>query len=395
MHQSSNLSPSQPITAVKQLVLNKYATVGLVDNDSDSADMSVTPVPGSTDSHDDSASDSMDEEERAEIQKLKTEQSIRMAHQLEVEAIQQAMNDGSGDDIPFEDVGTSPTGMYRAESDHKWNALQLKQQKQEMQEALAHQIAYNNTPKSKVISGVPSKVPSKVSSKVSSNRGTPSSGPQNALLSTPLHHHAFQSSHNTSNLVADLMGYMDTGRIVIPDESDSIENVASRVSSARVSSLHEAVVMDPQVDAKAMLRKTYQTHNYIDVDGDDEHTDGHTDDDDDSDSQSLESEDKARIAMHQKEKAMEQALEALNPRTIVKYQSDFSDGNGIDELPSPSAQQMELRISQQFSSEELKIQKEEMLNQMHSLLAEASKSMSPHAASTTTSPRTTFNSTAF
>ena len=115
----------------------------------------------------------------------------------------------------------------------------------------------------------------------------------------------------------------------------------------RMNSLRVAVD-SPDIDAKTALRNVYSTPR--------------------ADSENEESLDDG-----------DNALEALNHRKNDRL--NVGTDSESDESPSHSAQ-LELRLSQRFSSEELKHQKEEMLNQMQSLLEkEKLRSTSPHATS--------------
>ena len=161
--------------------------------------------------------------------------------------------------------------------------------------------------------------------------------------------------------------------IVIPvDIAVNELNENGTDDTRRINSLREAVE-SPNIDAKMALRNVYSTPRA---------TDSLSEDADSENDESLEDGDK------DKEMGIEQALEALNHRK--KDQSKISNESESDDLPSGSAQ-LELRLSQQFSSEELKHQKEEMLDEMQSLLEKERVRCTPPD---TTSPLAVINQSA-
>lgn len=104
---------------MKKIVMNKYSTVAfgdeLDDNDVElRSPMSITEEVTAED--DDDEDSSVDEEEREEIKRLKTLQDLEIQRAEEIEAMQRAMDPDSTSD--GEDL---PRGIFRAESEQKWN----------------------------------------------------------------------------------------------------------------------------------------------------------------------------------------------------------------------------------------------------------------------------------
>jgi len=127
---------------MKKLVMNKYSTVAFGDEDelAGNEEPDRSPLELTPEATVESDEDSIDDEERAEIRRLKTQQTLELQRLEEIEAMQRAMDPASASD--GEDL---PMGLYRAESEKKWNAEQMRKQKKEMQDAMAHLVANSQT----------------------------------------------------------------------------------------------------------------------------------------------------------------------------------------------------------------------------------------------------------
>merc|ERR1719334_2853130 len=117
---------------VKKVVMNKYRSLTFLTDDEDEDDMSY-PQTSSNNLDEDSEYDT---EELIEIHKRKTEQEKEMMEKEDIEAMLRALNPNM--ESEDEDISQFP---IRQQSMQKWTELRMKQQEEEMAEAIAQLVA--------------------------------------------------------------------------------------------------------------------------------------------------------------------------------------------------------------------------------------------------------------